>query len=188
MTVEPARPSRTSDILAYDRRAGRRTHVLISRLCQMGADRLGEPSIRVALAEAKALMRGDPMPRGRDAATQRMAFGALAFWRDLLPRPAADFEYLGHELAYGSARVDGAFRIRCSGQVFFEEIKSGHWRGFVPAAHHQQVETYLEAGVTALGAAFVGLRYLNLTDPRGRFWVTPAGDWEPYRAGLLAGR
>jgi hypothetical protein len=127
------------------------------------------------------------MRRGRDAATQRMAFSTLVFWRELLPRPITRFEHLGTELGFGSIRVDAAYRDRLRGTVFFDEIKTGRWHGQVPATHLAQAQRYAAAGRAYLGQAFVGLRYLNLNDCAGRFWISPSGTWQLYEPSQLLG-
>lgn len=181
----PQDPGHTEAVLAYDRHAGQRTHLVVARISSLPVAMRAQPSLPAATAEARAVMRLAPMARGRDAALQRMAFAGLAYWTQLLPSAVSGYVYLGSELRFGRLRVDGAFGR--NGKVFFDEIKAGRWQGSTPDSHRAQVDTYLAAGVDALGADFLGLRYLNLTDSAGRFWVTPDGRWSPYRADLLVG-
>jgi hypothetical protein len=167
---------------AYERLIGSLAHRLIAQLCRDDADPTAIPSLRSIRRLALAAVRPLPFRRGRLAVTQQTALAVWSYWRDLLPRPGTQHRLFGAEVRIGSVRVDLIWQATAAGgatSYFFDEIKTGSWHGVPSRRARAQIDSLVDAGVERFGARFAGVRYLTLSDPAGRYWVTPDGRWTP---------
>jgi hypothetical protein len=167
---------------AYERMIGSLAHRLIAQLCRDDPDPTAIPSLRSIRRLALAAVRPLPFRRGRLAVTQQTALAVWTYWRDLLPRPSTQHRLFGAEVRIGSVRVDLIWEAAAAGgatSYFFDEIKTGSWHGVPSRRARAQITALIDAGVERFGARFTGVRYLTISDPAGRYWVTPGGQWTP---------
>lgn len=185
----PASRDSGIDHAAYERTIGSLVHRLIGQLCRQDPETSGAGSLRTIRRLAASAVRGHPISRGRLAVTQQTALGAWAYWRDLVPPATAGFKLVGTEVRVGRFGVDLVWELsdttRSGPMYFFDEIKTGSWHGIPSRRQRSQIDSLLEAGSARFGPGFVGIRFLMLNDPAGRFWVTPDRRWIPLPVGWL---
>lgn len=177
------KPTPTHDSVAYDAKIGVLAHQIIAILAPTVRS-LSKDEQRTRIADTVAAVVTSPTLGRLGKARLRVISMVMAYVN--LYMPPVDATFLGAELVTGNGRVDLAWSLTGTG-VWFDEIKTWrHQRVGLDTATWDQVHRYIDAGQSAFGDDFAGLRVITLSDPAGSVSIDRWGTVEGLVQSVLA--
>lgn len=152
---------------------GLAAHEIIGQLCAEGL-RTPDFATVSAAVRAHAVLQAPTTPR--QAAWQWLCSCASVYFR--LFAPAAEWLFVGAEVAVPGSCLDLVWRNVESGEVMADELKSGI-PGFISEVNlNDQIARQLSGARETYGAAFAGIRVILLSAPARSFFAGATGTRE----------